>query len=245
MKRTPAKVEKCPIIESIFEVRFTPNIDSNLVFPLLYSCLKDEFPNVETLPIFQIPEQLRNTDPNLLFQPHYKLHHRDNTNHVFQIGPRVLAFSFSPEYHGWGEFSTFTQKYLKIAADCGIIGSIQRIGFRVINFFESDIFADKTLDIRILQTGSDIPYEDTALKTTFSNGIYKTVCNIINCAQLTAGSVSRKGSVIDIDTFTTGCSDFFRNIAEYMDKAHECAKNTFFDLLSDSFIQTMNPIYES
>ena len=78
--KIPIKLNLCPIIESVFEIRFDSSLDANIVFALIYSKLKDDFPKVETLPLSELPASMRDADPNLKYQPAYKLHYKDNEN---------------------------------------------------------------------------------------------------------------------------------------------------------------------
>ena len=109
MKKIPIKVDFPPLLESIFELRFEPICKPDLVFSLLYSGLKDHFPTVDSLPIFQVPEQIRLNDPNLKYQPYYRLRHKDNENFVIQIGPQVVAFSINPQNYKWNTFSSYAK----------------------------------------------------------------------------------------------------------------------------------------
>ena len=47
----PIKIEKCPIIEAIAEIRFIPIVPVNAVLGLIYSVLKDTFGKHEDLPL--------------------------------------------------------------------------------------------------------------------------------------------------------------------------------------------------
>ncbi len=43
------------------------------IFGVFFNALKDKYNKVEELPILQLPEQLRNQDPNLTHKPLYKI----------------------------------------------------------------------------------------------------------------------------------------------------------------------------
>ena len=49
--RLSKEISPCPIIDAILEIRFIPNIHPNAVFGLIYNTLRNDFPNVENLPI--------------------------------------------------------------------------------------------------------------------------------------------------------------------------------------------------
>ena len=86
----PKKITPCPIIESILEIRFNTKIPSEAIFGMVYSRIQGRFfPNMEKLPILQIPDQLRSNDPNLMFRPTHKLY-KDN----LLISDRSKSFCF-------------------------------------------------------------------------------------------------------------------------------------------------------
>jgi uncharacterized protein (TIGR04255 family) len=88
--RFPTKISPCPIIESIVEIRFKTKLIPDAVFGVLYNAFKEDYPGLIKLPILQLPAPVRDSDPNLIFQPHYRLSCKD---FLLQIGPRVISLS--------------------------------------------------------------------------------------------------------------------------------------------------------
>ena len=55
---------------------------------------------------------------------------------------------------------------------------------------------------------------------------------------------SLSGSLIDIDSFKEYEDNYFlENLESEINKVHICEKNMFFSLLTDDFLDTLNPIY--
>ncbi|MCE2887858.1 MAG: TIGR04255 family protein, partial [Pseudanabaena sp.] len=73
MQSIPKKITPCPILQAVVELRFETVLPSDAVFGILYSLLSSQYNTFEKLPILQIPEILRSQDPNLRYQPAYKL----------------------------------------------------------------------------------------------------------------------------------------------------------------------------
>lgn len=243
MKRIPSKLDNCPIIESVLEIRFDSALDRSVVFPILYSAISSDFQPPVPLPILQIPENIKTQDPNLFYQPYYRLVLKQDPNVSLQIGPRVIAFSFTQNYSGWDSFRDYVTHYVGIIKETNVIQKVLRMGFRVINFFDWDIYK-KGIELKISLSGSEIPYAETTLKTKFVNGKYESTVNIINNAILNNTQGRRTGSVIDIDTCTIYCDNFFTNISQYMDEAHTTEKTIFFNLLTVDLINSFNPSYD-
>ena len=242
--RIPVKLNLCPIIESVFEIRFDSKLDANIVFALIYGKLKDDFPTIEALPLSEMPASMRDTDPNLKYQPAYKLHYKDNENIVLQICAKSVGFSFTPEYCGWKEFRSFVNRYLNVIHETGVIGRVVRIGFRVINFIDGDVFDGEKIRLKIQLGDREIPYKETSIKTVFSEGDYHSTVSIVNQAQLNNVTPVRLGSVIDVDTFSVTCERFFDDATNFMENIHKAEKNVFFSLLTDHYLASMQPEYE-
>lgn len=244
MIKLPTRLNLCPIIESVFEIRFDSALDANIIFALIYGKLKDDFPTVEPLPLSELPASMRDADPNLKYQPAYKLHYKDDENVVLQICAKALGFSFTPNYCGWNEFSSFVVRYLNKIKEIGVINNVIRIGFRVINFIEGDVFDGRKVNLKISLKETEIPYKETSIKTVFSDGDCYSTIMIFNEAQLNNVNPVKKGSVIDIDTFSVNCKHFFEDSHTFLEEVHSAEKKVFFDLLTKDYLNSMQPEYE-
>lgn len=231
----PKAINPCPILDALFEIRFTTNIHSSAVFGMVYNILQTEFPKVENLPILQLPESVRATDPSFKFKPHYRI---SNERFVTQIGPNVITISSFPEYTGWDEFSRQIFNILKKIEEVGIVNLVTRIGIRYINFFDNDIFKD--IDLQISIGDSAITYKNTIVRTEIEQDSFKSSLQVAN----NANHNNKLGSIIDIDTFTeTNLKDFFAIKEELISDGHKKEKELFFSLLKENFIKTLNPTY--
>lgn len=229
----PKSISPCPILDALFEVRFSSNINSNAVFGQIYGVLQTDFPKVESLPILQLPESLRNTDPNLKYKPYYRI---SNENFVVQIGPDVIAISSFPNYAGWESFSKKIFSILEQIENIKIINTIERVGIRYINFFENDIFQNITLKVSI---GNDtVTNKNTVVRTEIEENEFSSTLQIANNA-INNNSI---GSIIDIDTFRAiNLSDFFTDKEEIINNGHSIEKKLFYSLLQPNFLRTLNP----
>ena len=76
--KLPSRLSNCPIIDALVELRFESNLNKSLIFGYMYKQIVElyphEYPNgVISLPVLQIPEAIRNSDPNMRFKPLYRL----------------------------------------------------------------------------------------------------------------------------------------------------------------------------
>ncbi len=231
----PKKINPCPIIDALVEIRFIPNTHPNAVFGLIYSALQDSFPDVENLPILQIPEPLRNIDPNLKFKPHYKISDKE---YVVQIGPDVISISSYPNYSGWTSFNNKIIDVLNKIEKSSVVKNVLRVGIRYINFFENDIFTKINLNISI--NNSTIDYKSTVFRTEIIKSEFVNTLQVAN----NINHEGRNGSFIDIDTFSTANLDkFFIEKNNILNSGHQFEKEIFFNLLQKDFLNSLNPEY--
>lgn len=231
----PKNIYPCPIIDALFEVRFTSTINANAVFGLIYSNLQQDYQEVETLPILQLPDMVRSNDPNLKYKPHYKI---SNKNVTIQIGPNVISISSFPKYIGWEMFSKTIFNVLSKVENTEVIKIIERIGLRYINFFETNIF--EKINLQVFLSEKDILYKNTVLRTEIEQGKFNSTLQIANNTDFNR----KHGSIIDIDTFVTkNLKSFFSEKIKLINSGHLKEKELFYSLLKTDFLNTLNPTY--
>jgi len=240
--RLPKKIEKCPIIEAVVEIRFSSDLPSDAVFGVIYKAFQSDFPTKPlSLPILQIPETIRSQDPNLIFKPHHQLV-KDNI--VFQIGPRVMSLANKLDYMGWTKFSKVIKSYFERIISLGIITNIERFGLRYINFFSTNDIFDK---IKLKVTNNEKPFinKNLFLKSVIESGGFTNTLQISDNASCKKNDKTEEGSVIDIDTYCDSPkAKKSEDLFDLVEKAHFEEKSLFFELLTEKFIASLTPIYE-
>lgn len=238
MDKLPLSINPCPIIEAIFEIRFESSFPGDAIFGIVFNQFKDEFQDVEQLPILQLPAAIRNQDPNLRFSPHYKI---KKDNFIIQIGPNVFSLTNIKEYCGWSVFSRKIFETFNKVNELNLIKRQLRTALRYINilpginiFEKSNLgihLTDKSLGENQINFTAEIPYEYGA-----SN------LKVINFAEVIFENQTIKGSIVDIDTHVQ--HDKFENFQDAVERAHTAEKELFFSLLEQEFLKTLNPVYE-
>jgi len=233
----PKSINPCPIIEAVLEVRFEPLVPKSAAFGIIYNQVKNNFKTAPvSLPILQLPEQLRERDENLKFKPHYKI---SKENIVLQIGPDVLSISMVKNYMGWDVFSNEIYDLLDQIEKSKIVKEYSRIGIRYVNFFESQIYDNINVGINL--NGNNIDYSNTVVRTRFTHEVFRSNLLITN----EAGFNNKKGSIIDIDTFLDD-KNLMNNkslIKKIIREGHLEEKKLFYKLLKKEFLEGLNPKY--
>lgn len=233
----PIEINPCPIIDAILELRFSNNnIPKSAIVGMVYNVIKSDFPKMENLPIFDIPEHVRNADPNLKFKP---LHLLKNDKYVVQLGSDVIVFGCSPQYVGWNIYSSFIYNYVEELIKLKLFNSITRIGLRYINFFDTNIFNNINTDV--FYNGQPLKNSHKTIFTVFENHPYQNNLTISNSGKYK----NSKGSIIDIDSSIIGSmiqtnAESIKNIIEQL---HKNEKELFFNQLKKEFLQSLNPKY--
>lgn len=250
-KELPIKLEKCPIVDAVAELRFTTQFHRQAVLGVFYEKVKVDFPEIEALPILQIPPQLLSTDPNLLFKPHHRL---KGKKFSVQVGPDVLSVSPTMPYPGWSEYFPVIKDVFNALFESKIPNSIIRMGMRYTNFFQDqNVFKKVKLDL--LHSGKSIPFVNTVLRTDLvSTDGFTNILQIANSAQRNNHVVGKNGlphvqvesgSILDIDTYKeypSGIGELEKVIQE-IQAAHQCEKSFFWDILNDEAHQELKPVY--
>lgn len=235
----PKKINPDPIVESIFEVRFSSPLPEDAIFGILYSQFKGEYPQFEQLPILQLPAAVRAQDPGLRYNPYYKT---QKENFILQVGPRSFSISNVAKYVGWGEFSKKIYSTYEQVEKSGVIGKIERIGLRYINILESINIYEKSNFVVSLKDEPVIRKTNIITEIPFEKGICMLKTTSDAEAQL-GGKAGKNivGSVIDIDAVVNQSK--FKDINEAVEYAHNIEKELFFKILSDDFVKTLKPEY--
>jgi len=241
-KRMPLRLEKCPLVDALIEIRFESSIIGSAIFGIIYNLIRNDYKGpVTNLPILQVPEQIRKNDPNLKFKPLYRI---EAEKYIIQIGDDVLCISSKIPYTGWGEFSSRTIELIKKISGENIINRVLRIGHRYVNFFEGDIMDKLTIS---KPTISGYQTNNILVRTEI-----RDCDDFIDTVQITNSAMYKSpfntdtllGSLIDIDSFKEyGNNYFLENLESEINKVHTCEKNMFFSLLTEEFLNSLNPVY--
>ncbi len=134
MNKKIISISPDPVINAVVELRFESVHPKNAVYGLLYNELKSNFKQQSSLPIMQLPEELRLQAPNLKFKPWYQL---SGEKILLQVGPDVIAINCdcSSGYIGWSKFYSLIEEINTSVIHSGVVKTITRVGIRFISFF--------------------------------------------------------------------------------------------------------------
>jgi len=239
----PKKINRCPIREAVIELRFDSPFPLDAIFGIFYKEFQKDFPNPpEELPILQLPEMVRRSDPNLKYQPYYKL--TQNDTFLCQVGGRVFSIISMEPYVGWSGFFEKTKDMLRRIQSIAILDKYTRLGIRYINTFDNLNIFEK-VNIATLMNGTSFTELANEINLLVPMGDFTSKLHIANSARITKKinqkDIFSEGSVIDIDTYIQNPT---KDILELIEAGHNEEKKLFFGLLREEFIKTeLNPEY--
>lgn len=237
--KIPKKIDPCPIVECIVEIRFQPSVPPEAVYGLIFNQVKNSYKDFRKLPILDLPEAIRSHDKNLIYRPHHKL---KNEQYDLNIGPRVISLIKKEPYIGWDKYSEDIFNLFQQVSGVGVIKSIERLGLRYINFFDTDIF--KKVNLKLLLGENDFIKDDTFIKNTYRESGVQIVLQLGNNVNYNREGRTKTGSLIDVDVSKQNLDiSFISNPNEVLNQMHAKEKKVFFDILQDNFIQQLNPEY--
>ena len=241
----PKTLVYAPIINTTVELKFDINVPIDAVFGLVYSKIHGIYPEIDYLPVTQLPEQIRIND-GLDSEPHYRFY-KKNSPYSVLLGPKIAIFSYNKkegninyEYPGWtGVMDQKVKELFSLIYSTEIITNINRLGIRVSDFFDSiNIF--EHVEFNLTSTdGSNLKDVKTQIQQIMYDDDYTHNIVISNNAGYSDLDGDKIGSVIDIDTFVSLDLNNIEELYSCLDRCHELNKNNFFNMLKEEFIDTL------
>jgi len=236
----PSRLEKCPIVEAIMEVRFLATEQWRNLPGLLFAKIRDRYPQQTDLPLAQVPEQLRQQQPNLSTQP---LMQFSNAQFTINFGPRVVGLvTKTNSYPGWDLFSKEMAWLIGCLKETAFIQEGERLGVRYINFFEEDLLSNLVLETQV--AGKPLLGSEMLLSFGLRKEPFVVRLQVIKGAIGNFEKVPKLGNVLDVEVWL-GSNDFdlFDNGMDRFSEGHTLAKQIFFGLLKDDFVTKLKPTY--
>ena len=251
-KRLPTKLSKEPLIDVVCAVTFTADVAASAMLPgLLLSRHPEKQPTFESLPPAQIPQMIRDQDPNLRNAPLMRVLLGDDRFPIL-IGDRALAVGCKMPYAGWADFKKMVISVFSVLEAATFIKKIQSYSLKYIDLFPEKENSPSSLsrfNLKLEVAGRTVDNEVTQLRTELKEPPFLHVATILSpaIAQRFDG-IKVNGSVVDVDTHRqqefSVVKEFIDRLPDLLEEIHGANKSFFFDLLSDSGLQELGPVYE-
>lgn len=239
--RLPVRIDPCPIVEAVFEIRFT-STDSWATMPgLLYAQIRERYHAQRQLPVAGVPEEVRRQDPALARLP---LMQFLGSDFLIQLGARVISLvTKTNAYPGWGRIEAELRWMLERLQAAGFVSEGERLGVRYVDFLAEDVFQNLILGLQV--GGQPLAGIQADVTTIFSRKPLTIRLQVANGAIVARPSGPQPGSILDVDAWF-GALDFqvFGNSLTRFGEAHQAIKQMFFGLLRPEYLAKLAPVYE-
>lgn len=245
--KLPLKLGKAPLIEAVFELRFTSSIPASNVLPgVIFGNLPGE-KSITRLPAADLPQQLRNVDPNLAYAALVKIGW--NAFSIL-VSDRSIALARTPPYPGWNSFKAAVLQTLEAVGKSQMIENVERISVKYTNVFPKE-FGDLASVVKLnLQIGElSVVGNNILIRAEIpKNDMVHVVQLASEATTMFADGTSRKGPLLEIDTIAVvdkmKYSDFLKIVTDRVELIHDETKVMFFTCVGPQTVEKMEPIYD-
>jgi uncharacterized protein (TIGR04255 family) len=241
-------LKKSPIIESVFEIRYTSD---NQVTAILPGILHEKLDGKKTmLPVPPIPIDIVKIDPNMQGIPSFSL---DWDKYIILGNPHYVAISAKQPYTSWTDFKQGIEHIHNIIFNGDLFNTITRYSIKYVDFIDISTCTNamEMLNITLNVNNMHIKNENLTLQLELQKELYLHVIKIATSATLVqqiAGILPKNGLLIETDTLnilkqSIVPHEFLKNYISRLDDIHIKNKEMFFDILSDDGISLLEQIY--
>lgn len=237
MEKLPLSLENDKLIDAVYEIRFTKDKETEVLFSNIYNLLVDEGFSHMKLPQADIPPQIRLHDSNLEFIHYYRF---ENNNYNVMIGPKVLALTVTSPYIGWESFKAFIIDKVKSFSKIFQDREVSQTSMRYINFFPAeDIFNNINISINdefLCSKYTSLRKRNYKTLLNFDNDI-ELLLQIDNRANIKReiDNLIEEGSILDMDV-KSGQNINIEELEENIENLHGIVKNTFFKIIKEEYM---------
>ena len=247
-KILPTKLAKEPLIDAVFEVRFSSSFPASDILPGFFFVKLEGDKVMEDLPAAQLPKAIRDADPNLQFVPIKRL---DWDQFFVSIGDRSVAISCKLPYPGWKNFKFAIIKLMAVLGEIDIIQSIERYSMKYVDLIPSSDLQQQIsyINFDVAIANHKLQNEAFQLRVEMPRDGFTNAVQVVSSAKLTLpnGEI-KEGVVVDVDTIANlqrvplpALLDGFEG---KLDSIHQTNKTIFFDCLKPETIEALEPSYE-
>ncbi|MGP9809642.1 TIGR04255 family protein [Halomonas sp. AOP12-C2-37] len=244
----PKKLGKEPILDAIFELRFTSDVSVSDILPgILYMKDGGEW-KFERTQIADMPKQFRDSDSSLKYAI---LTYMNYGNYTIGVGDKVLNVSSRLPYKGWGDFKKTIVWSLGVLAESGIVKHIERFSLKYIDLLESSDTGHqvKCLNVDMTVAGKKLDNQNFNLQIGLEGNNARHLVTLVTDASVNVRNAGvKRGVIVDVDSqidaATINAEKWHDDLLSKLDMLHLENKEMFFNCLTDYALDILEPSYE-
>lgn len=244
----PKKLKQEPLLDAIFELRFKSAAPASVVLPgFLFDKLHGD-KTIESLPVAQIPKNLRDNDQNLRFQP---LARMDWGQFFLSISDFSISVACKYPYPGWAALKPAILNVVNVLSESRLTTAIERYSLKYIDLFPSVDLEEKismvNLDVSI--AGHKLMKEPFQIRVEIPrDGLTNAVQVVSSAVAKLHTGLTKEGMIVDVDTWATFTNmpmeALLGDLPNRLDAIHQTNKAVFFDCITSATLQSLGPVYE-
>lgn len=245
--RIPARLKKEPLLEAIWEIRFSGGKSpvADLLPGMLFKSFPGKYGTASKLPVADIPAPVIEHDPNLRYVPKIRL---EGANQTVQISDRVVSLSCRRPYSGWARFSADIRELAKTVQETGLVDRLERFSMKYIDLIELEKPVGLAhLNLELKMGRYELAAKPVQLRTEIKESDLVHIIQIISPAEVELpGTRGRlKGVLVDIDSIKPMADgESWDVLYQRLDEVHASCKKMFFSILKPETIEALEPEYE-
>lgn len=243
----PTKLAREPLIDVVFEARFTGRVALASVLPGYLFGKLQSVESIDSLPAAQIPAQMRMGDPNLLFAPLSRVVWRE---FFILVSDSSVGVACKLPYPGWVKFRAAIEEVMKHVRECGLVQSLQRYSLKYVDMIEDGNGASQASKFNwsIRLGNTQVSSQNTVLRVELEQyGHINSVSFASHANAKLWNGVEKAGALLDVDSSNLGESPtvdrFFSELPLLLDAIHDSNKRTFFECLTSQGLAELEPVY--
>jgi uncharacterized protein (TIGR04255 family) len=246
--KLPKSLDREPLVDAVFELRMggAPQL-ADLLPGALFGQLSPK-PTLQRLPAAEIPQPIRDQDPNLAFSPVSRL---DWGEFAISFGDRSLVIACKLPYPKWPAFKEAILSIVSKVAQVGIVGPVERYSIKYVNLIQASTIVDQIAKINLAVRVGDVEAKDDHLSVQ----VHRKEGDTVHIMSIVTGAQGKMpdgkivfGAVVDIDSIRTEHFSDFSTFAAKLEPAVESLrqanKTKFFSCLTEATINEMGPKYD-
>jgi uncharacterized protein (TIGR04255 family) len=247
--RLPARLEKEPLLEAIWQLRFRSEqpVVSEILTGAIFQGMSSDLNSTERLFFgLALPKDLTDRQPNLLYAPSIRL---NGEKFSVGVGERIVSLSAKLPYCGWAKFSQKISQLASILDKASVTATVENFSMKYIDCIVEPVPTSlSALAVHCAVADRDLKGETILIRTEFTEMTFSHIVQVALPANVTLADSTQKktGIVTEVETLCnrpTQMNGLHSWVMSRLDEVHTANKTIFFSLLTDETVELLDPIY--
>ena len=208
--RLPKTLDREPLVDALFEVRLR---EASPLADILPGILFQDYGNnaiVTRLPVAEIPQDMRASDPSLHYAPLVRI---ELDKYVISVGDRSVIINCKMPYPKWERFNIAILDLVDRVSKLNLTVHVERFSLKYVNLIQAPTIEEQAskLNMHIKFGDVEVGNDHAKIQVHHSEGGLIHILSAVLGAQGTlADGQAVFGTIVDIDRFHFVCTGPWR-----------------------------------